>query len=133
MGTTFFKEQKTGAMSCCSHCQDSGDLLDEEKARGELRTYRENGSPESPTNLVVDELKTLDLEDRTLLDVGRGAGMIPSELLEEGISESLLVEASTPHLEVAKKEARRRGYAGRSQFEYGDFVDLAPTSPTLTS
>jgi magnesium-protoporphyrin O-methyltransferase len=116
-------------MSCCSHCQESGDLFDEEKARGELRSYRENGTPESPTSLLVGGLKTLDLEDRTLPDVGGGIGMIPCELLPAGVSESHLVEASAPYLEVAEKEARRRGYADRTEFEYGDFVDLAPDLP----
>jgi magnesium-protoporphyrin O-methyltransferase len=116
-------------MSCCSHCQESGDLFDEEKAQSELRTYRENGAPESPTSLLVDGLKTLDLDGRSLLDVGGGIGMIPCELLPEGVSESLLVEASTPYLDVAEQEARRRGYAGGTEFEYGDFVDLAPDLP----
>jgi len=116
-------------MSCCSHCQESGDLFDRQKAQGELRTYRKNGAPESPTSLLVDGLRTLDLKDRTLLDVGGGIGMIPCELLEEGVSESLLVEASTPYLEVAEKEARRRGYGDRTEFEYGDFVELAPDLP----
>jgi len=116
-------------MSCCSHCQESGDLFDQKKARDELRTYRKNGAPKAPTSLLVDGLRTLDLEGAALLDVGGGIGMIPCELLKSGISRSLLVEASTPYLEVAEKETRRRGYAGRAEFEYGDFVDLAPDLP----
>ena len=116
-------------MDCCDHCQESGDLFDEETARDELRSYRKSGPPNKSTRLLIDALKTLDLQDRTLLDVGGGVGMIPWELLEEGLSASLLVEASSPYLEVAEKEARRRGFDQQTSFRYGDFVDLVPDLP----
>lgn len=116
-------------MNCCEHCQDAQDLFDEKKAKGELRSYRKSGPPNRCTRLLIDGLKTLDLEDTTLLDVGGGIGMIPLELLEEGVASSTLVEASSPYLEVAENEARRRGVENRTSYEYGDFVDLAPELP----
>ncbi len=116
-------------MDCCDHCQDTKDLFDDEKAKTELRKYRKNGPPNKCTRLLIEGLKTLDVEGKTLLDVGGGVGMIPLELLPEGISESTLVEASRPYLAVAKQEARRRGFGGRTSFEHGDFVDLAPGLP----
>ena len=72
-------------MSCCSHCQEAGELFTDEKARKELREYRRNGAPNKPTRLLIDGLKTLDLSSTTLLDVGGGVGMIQHELLEEGL------------------------------------------------
>ena len=47
----------------------------------ELRQYRRNGPPNKCSCLLIDGLKTLDLKDKTLLDVGGGVGMIPFELL----------------------------------------------------
>lgn len=116
-------------MDCCDHCQESGDLFDKETARDELRSYRKSGPPNKSTRLLIDALKTLDLQGKTLLDVGGGVGMIPWELLEEGLSTSLSVEASSPYLEVAEKEARRRGFGQQTSFEYGDFVELASDLP----
>lgn len=116
-------------MDCCSHCEEAGDLFDQTKAKKELRQYRKNGPPQKSTRLLIDALKTLDIDGRTLLDVGGGVGMIPLELLEEGLSESTLVEASPPYLEVAKNEAQRRGFGDRTSHKYGDFVDLAPELP----
>lgn len=116
-------------MPCCDHCQDTEILFDREKARTELRKYRKSGPPNQSTRLLVDALKTLDLDGRRLLDVGGGVGMIPCELLADGIAESTLVEASPAYLEVAENEARRRGVADRTTFVYGDFVDLAPDLP----
>jgi magnesium-protoporphyrin O-methyltransferase len=116
-------------MSCCPHCQESGDLFDETKARAELRQYRKDGPPNGSTRLLVDGLKTLDLQDKTLLDVGGGVGMIQHELLEAGLSASTMVEASPAYLEVAENEARRRGHEDRASFRYGDFVELAPELP----
>jgi len=113
-------------MSCCSHCEDAGTLFNQEKAKEELRNYRKSGPPNKSTELLIDALKTLDLQDRRLLDVGGGVGMIPFELLEAGMSEATMVEASPAYREVAENEARRRGVDERTAFEYGDFVDLAP-------
>jgi len=113
-------------MTCCDHCQDARDLFDESKVRKELRQYRKDGPPNDSTRFLIDALKTLDLQGRTLLDVGGGVGMIPLELLEVGVSRSTLVEASPAYLEVAEQEAWRRGFEDQTSFEHGDFVDLAP-------
>lgn len=117
------------AMSCCQHCQESGELFTQEKARDQLREYRKDGPPNTSTRLLIDGLRTLDLNDKRLLDVGGGVGMIQHELLNEGLATSTMVEASPAYLEVAEKEARRRGHEEQSRFEYGDFVDLAPDLP----
>lgn len=117
------------AMSTCRHCQEAGDLFDQKKARTELRRYRKDGPPNKSTRLLIDALKTLDLQDKSLLDIGGGVGMIQHELLKEGLSGSTMVEASPAYLDVARNEARRRGHDGKTAFQYGDFVELAPELP----
>lgn len=112
-------------MASCRHCQDAGTLFDRKKAESQLRAYRKNGFHENSTRLLVEGLRSLDLEGRSLLDVGGGIGSIGLELLEEGLSRATLIEASDPYLEVAEAEARRRGYGDRTAFRKGDAVDLA--------
>jgi hypothetical protein len=118
-------------MDCCAHCEDTEDLFDRNKAKKELRRYRKSGPPNTSTRLLIDALKTLDLQDKRLLDVGGGVGMIPCELLEEGLASSTLVEASPAYLEVTENEARRRGFESQTAHRHGDFVDLAPDLPNV--
>lgn len=113
-------------MTCCNHCKDSHELFDRTKAEKQLRTYRQSGLPNKSTGLLIDGLKSLNLDGKTLLDVGGGVGMIQYELLSEGLSGATMVEASPAYLEVAQNEARQRGYADRISHRYGDFVELAP-------
>lgn len=113
-------------MTCCNHCQETGELFDRKRAEKQLREYRKDGPPQKSTRLLIDALKSLDIQEKTLLDVGGGVGMIQHELLPEGVTHSTLVEASPAYLETAQHETRRRGYADRTSFQYGDFVELAP-------
>lgn len=117
-------------MTCCNHCKDAGDLLfDRKRAESDLQTYRQKGPSNKSTRLLLDGLSDLDLHDATLLDVGGGIGVIQHELLEKGVANSMLVEASPAYLEVAEDEARRRGHENRTAYRYGDFVELAPDIP----
>ncbi|MFB6273529.1 MAG: class I SAM-dependent methyltransferase [Salinibacter sp.] len=116
-------------MPCCDHCEETGELFDRTKAKTELRKYRKSEPPNKSTRLLINALKTLDLQDKTLLDVGGGVGMIPHELLDAGVAQSTLVEASSAYLEVAENESQRRGHADRTAFKHGDFVELAPNLP----
>lgn len=116
-------------MGCCHHCEDAGWMFDRKTAEKELRKYRKKGLPYKSARLLIDALGEVDLREKTLLDIGGGVGMIQHELLERGLSRSLLVEASPAYLDVAEGEAARRGHAGRTAFRYGDFVELAPELP----
>ncbi len=116
-------------MECCAHCRESGEFFDRETAEKELRQYRRDGLAKKSARLLVDGLATLDLDDRSLLDVGGGIGAIPFELFEAGVSTATLAEASPGYLEVAEQEAHRRGVAEQMDFRYGDFVEMAPEMP----
>ncbi|HET8712467.1 MAG TPA: class I SAM-dependent methyltransferase [Gemmatimonadales bacterium] len=69
------------------------------------------------------------VQDHTLLDIGGGVGAIQYELLQAGARTATSVEASPAFLEVARKEAARKGLMDRIQFEQGDFVELAERVP----
>lgn len=116
-------------MECSTHCAEADEFFDEQTAREELRDYRRDGFSKKSGRLLVEGLESLDLEGKSLLDVGGGIGAIPFELFDEGIARSTLVEASAPYLEVAENEARRRGLDDRMEFGHGDFVEMAPDLP----
>jgi 2-polyprenyl-3-methyl-5-hydroxy-6-metoxy-1,4-benzoquinol methylase len=113
-------------MSCCNHCLDSEKtFFGDRAARKELRRYRKKG-PLKSTRLLVEAVRALGAEGRTLLDVGGGVGAIQHELMPAGVREAVHVDASRPYLAVSREEARARGYEDRTTYRYGDFVELAP-------
>lgn len=117
-------------MSCCTHCRDAGEFFDLKNARKELRRYQRKG-PLKSTRLLLDAVKEHNLSGKTLLDIGGGVGMIQQELLGEGISQALQVDASQSYLDVAAEEAEKQGYRELTSYQYGDFVDVANEIPEM--
>jgi magnesium-protoporphyrin O-methyltransferase len=108
--------------TCCNVDYDA--LFDERMARRELDAYRRKGA-EGATRRLVEALLAEGVEGATLLDIGGGIGVIQHELLADGASSSLDVEASRAYLAAARREAERRGFGERAAHRYGDFVELA--------
>ena len=111
-------------MSSCQ-CQRIEKIFDEREARKDLKRYRKKG-PSSTTRMLLDAIKTEGVENMTVLDIGGGVGAIQHELLEAGAAGAVSVDASTGYVQVAKKEAERRGHIDRVSYHQGDFVDIAP-------
>lgn len=112
-------------MTCCTHCEDAGDVFDRRAARRDLRRYRRRGAS-ATTRLLLDAI--LDQrtdDDGTLLDVGGGVGAIAHELLEAGFAGAVQVDASRSYLQASEQEAVRQGHRARITYRFGDFVELA--------
>ena len=111
-------------MSCCQ-CRGIETLFGERIARRDLKRYRRNG-PLRTTRILLDRLKAEGVRGATLLDIGGGVGAISNELLRAGASRATVVDASPAYLEAAQAEAERQGYRSRIEYQYGDFVEVAP-------
>jgi magnesium-protoporphyrin O-methyltransferase len=111
-------------MNCCQ-CQGIESLFNQQEAAKKLKQYRRKG-PDKTTRLLIDALlKTQNIEEMTLLDIGGGIGAIQHELLKAGLSSATSVEASSAYLDTAKTEAERQGHTSHVTYHYGNFVDLA--------
>ena len=108
----------------CSQCQAIEDVFDQKNARRELKSYQQNG-PKKSTRLLIQAFRDEGLENRSLLDIGGGVGVIQLELLGSGIRQVTCVEASSASLAVARDEIARRGLQGQVSCHHGDFVQLA--------
>lgn len=115
-------------MTCCSHCEDAEDLFNTRHARRDLRRYRRRG-PSVTTRLLIDVLRAQRGAATTLLDIGGGVGAISHELLSDGLSRAVQVDASAAYLAAAAEEATRLGHRDRIDYHHGDFVALADTLP----
>jgi magnesium-protoporphyrin O-methyltransferase len=108
--------------SCCQPDYDAA--FDARSARKQLLAYRRSG-PEGTTLRLIDALKTDDLQQSTVLDVGAGIGVIGLELLASGAATVTNVDAARPYVAVGSHEIERRGLSERATFLHGDFVALA--------
>lgn len=115
-------------MSCCGHCQDAEKLFTRRAARRDLRRYRRRG-PLSTTRALLRALRTEALEGAVLLDVGGGVGALQHELLANGVSRAVHVDASEAYLRASQSEAERRGHRERVEYHHGDFVEMAGDLP----
>jgi magnesium-protoporphyrin O-methyltransferase len=108
----------------CRQCEGIERFFDPKEAAHDLKSYRKKG-PAKTTRMLIDALKALGVEGRTLLDIGGGVGAVQHELLKAGASGSVGVDASKAYLEAAKEEALNQGHADRTAYHHGDFVTLA--------
>jgi SAM-dependent methyltransferase len=112
-------------MSCCGNFDDAADQqFSADKVAKELHRYRHKGIG-ATTRLLRDGLARSGLSHGVLLDIGAGFGALTFELLERGISRSVVVDASSAYLAAASAEASRRNRTLDVELVRGDFLDVA--------
>ena len=115
--------------SCCGFQTDADRHFDAKKAATELEAYR-RGRLEPTARLLRDAIVGASLNNGTLLDIGGGVGALTFELLNRGMSRSVIAEASGAYADAAGEEAARRGCASSVEILRGDVVDLADRLPS---
>ena len=108
----------------CNCCEVTDHAFSEAEARSELKSYRKRG-PANQTRLILEAIRSLNLKDADLLDIGGGIGAIHHELLKDVATKATHVDASSAYLKQAKAEAARRGHSERVNFIHADFTDVA--------
>ena len=114
-------------MSDCD-CSEAGNVFSAKTAESDLRDYLRNG-PDATTRALVDAIRAEGVDAATLLDIGAGVGAVQYELLEAGAATAESVDVSPAYVEVARREAERRGFGDRIVHRQGDFVTLGAEVP----
>lgn len=114
----------------CNCCQITDNTFGENDARKGLRQYQRRG-PAAQTRELLRAVRSVNLHNATLLDIGGGIGAIHHELLDDGVTQATHVDASRAYLRAAEGEAARRGHASRVQFMQADFTDVASELPPV--
>lgn len=112
----------------CNCCEITDQTFGEDSARSDIRSYRRSG-PAAQTKLILQAIRSLNLKNAELLDIGGGVGVIHHELLEDVAAKATHVDASSAYLKVAQDEAARRHHTDRVQFVHADFTDVAGELP----
>lgn len=111
----------------CNCCEMTDNMFSEESAKTDIKEYRKHG-PAKQTKLILDAIRSLELKDIQLLDIGGGVGVIHHELLKDTAREATHVDASSAYLKEAKDESEKRGNSDRVNFIHADFTDVANLS-----
>ena len=114
----------------CNCCEMENNTFGEDEAKANLKDYRKRG-PAKQTKLILEAVRSLGLQDASLLDVGGGIGTIHHELLKDIVSEATHVDASSAYLKIANEEAQRQGHSERVKFIHADFTDIADELPQV--
>lgn len=109
---------------CCAAESQFGPKV----AERDLRRYRRRGA-DAVTKLMLAQLRCWPLQNRQLLNIGGGIGVVSAELAADGIAGATLVEASPAYLEVARRELQSRYGSRSTEFLLGDFARIADTLP----
>jgi magnesium-protoporphyrin O-methyltransferase len=112
----------------CNCCEITDKAFSEAEARTELKNYRRRG-PMNQTKLILEAIRSLNIKNSRLLDIGGGIGAIHHELLGDVAREATHVDSSTAYLKEAKAEAARRGHSEQVNFIHADFTDVAADLP----
>lgn len=97
-----------------------------QRAESDLQRYRRRG-PDTVTKLMLAQLRRWPLQNKLLLNIGGGIGVISEELAADGIAGATLVEASSAYLEVARREFQCHDGSRSTVFLSGDFALMADT------
>ena len=110
-------------MDACG-CDDVAAVFDRDTAEKDRAEYLRSG-PHGTTRTLLELLRPYGVRGSTLLDVGGGIGVIDHELLRDGASHAVLVDAAPAYLTVAREIARERAELDRLEIVDGDFTRIA--------
>jgi len=113
-------------VNCCGRYSAAEKHFDRKVAERDLRRYRHKGA-QGITRTLLTELRHWSLQEKHLLDVGAGIGVISAELAANGLSSTTLVEASPAYLDTARRVTEPYFISRPAQFLLGDFTVIAPT------
>jgi len=116
--------------SCC----DATDAhFGEKHARRDIARYRRKGA-DPTTQDLIDRIRSLGLNGKSLLDVGAGIGAIHHALVPDVFSTVTHVDLSSAYLGTARVETERLNHSDRVRFVYGDLVSIPdlPESDVVT-
>jgi magnesium-protoporphyrin O-methyltransferase len=112
----------------CNCCEITDHTFGEDSARADIRSYRKRG-PAEQTKLILQAIRSLNVRNAELLDIGGGVGTIHHELLEDVAKRATHVDASSAYLKEARAEAARRGHSEQVHFVHADFTEVASDLP----
>lgn len=115
-------------MSRCCYEDEYGELFRTREATRKSRRYERRGL-RGVDRLLADDVVSVGIAGRTVLEVGGGVGHIQSQLLREGATNALNVDLSPNWEGAARRLLANLALEDRVERRLGDFVELADELP----
>jgi magnesium-protoporphyrin O-methyltransferase len=117
--------------TCCSgYCDIADRQFSEKLAARDLKRYQQKG-PGPTTRLMRDCIVAAGAARGHVLDVGGGVGALSFELLDHGVAEATVVDASSAYTAAAQREARAVARARAMHIVHADFLSATDSLPTV--
>jgi SAM-dependent methyltransferase len=117
--------------SCCSgYCDVAHRQFSEKLADRDLKRYQQKG-PGPTTRLMRDCIVAAGAARGHVLDVGGGVGALSFELLDRGVAQATIVDASSAYTAAAQREARELARVRATRIVHADFLAAADGLPTV--
>jgi predicted O-methyltransferase YrrM len=110
-------------MSCCKNDLDS--IFNEGFARKDIKRYRKRGLPARARKLLAAVEQTTELQGKTTLEIGSGAGAVTVEMLRRGAATATAVDAVPAMIAAARMLADEFNVGDRMQLINADFAENA--------
>lgn len=107
--------------NCCtgSYCQK----FSAERAENEMSDYIRNGINQN-YNPLIEEVKKLPVNGKSVLDIGAGIGLNIIELMKEGVKKATYVDISNEFANKFKKTIAKTRLSNDTSIIVGDFVKM---------
>jgi magnesium-protoporphyrin O-methyltransferase len=106
--------------ACCKILYENE--FDKRYAQKELERYHQHGLKNNSKPLFK-LIERLNLQGKSLIDIGGGIGSLSFELIKKGIVKSTLVDISEAHIITCEQESIRMGIQHRIHCLQGDFLE----------
>lgn len=110
---------------CCASSTPAGTYFSKH-ARRYFKSYKKEGLAKEQ-RLLVEGIKALPLEGKSILEIGCGVGSVHLTLLQDGASSSMGIDAAEGMIEKAKILSRELSLENRAEYIHGDFVSVHPS------
>ncbi len=107
------------------HCCGADRFFDRIKADKQYRQYLKKGARKA-TAALINQLSVLDINGKTLVDIGGGIGALQWWFLQQGGQRTIDIDASSGYLQIAREHAIRQGWQGKTDFLEGDCTEILP-------
>lgn len=104
------------------HCCGADLFFNAKTAAKEYNKYLKKG-PGKATAKINQQLAGLNLENKSLIDVGGGIGAIQWWFLEQGGQQTTDIDASSGYLKKAEDHALNNGWRNKTSFIEGDCTE----------
>lgn len=112
-------------MNCCRPVHNADAERFFSRAADRYRRRIEKKGLEPSSLMLAEAVRAAGIEGARVLEIGCGVGGLHQWLLQHGAARAVGVDLSLDMLTAARGLAQKRGLADRTEYQRGDFIDLA--------